>query len=90
MGYLANSLFPAFQLEQWLDEDALDFGSGRTMTTSADLLSGQSGSPMFGMWDDGPYRVAVMTSDDPPENENWRAGGSDLLRLVNFARSEHP
>lgn len=90
MGYPANSLFPVFETGQWLDEDALDFGSGRAMTTSADLVGCQSGSPMFGTWDDGTYAVAVMTSDDPPENENCCAGGSDLLRLVNQARSEHP
>ncbi len=90
MGYPVNSVFPVFQQQQWLDEDAWDYGSGRAMTTSADLVSGQSGSPMFGTWDDGPYTVAVMSSDDPPENENWCAGGSDILRLVNFARSQHP
>jgi len=90
MGYPANSLFPVFQVGQWLDEDAWDYGSGRAMTTSADLVSGQSGSPVFGTWDDGPHVVAVMSSDDPPENENWCAGGSDLVSLVAFARREHP
>jgi hypothetical protein len=45
---------------------------------------------MFGTWDDGVYVVAVISSDDPPENENWCAGGSDLLELVNQARAEHP
>lgn len=90
MGYPVNNVFPVFQTQQWLDEDAWDLGSGRAMTTSADLVSGQSGSPMFATWDDGPYTVAVMSSDDPPENENWCAGGSDILRLVNAARSEHP
>ena len=90
MGYPASSVSPVFQQSQWLDEDALDFGSGRAMTTSADLLPGQSGSPMFATWDDGPYVVAVMSSDDPPENENWCAGGSDLPSLVQFARDNHP
>jgi V8-like Glu-specific endopeptidase len=90
MGYPASSLFPVFQVEQWLDEDAWDYGSGRAMTTSADLLSGQSGSPMFATWSDGVFATAVMSSDDPPENENWCAGGADIVRLVNFARSEHP
>src|SRR5262249_34400599 len=51
MGYDANGTFPMFQTDRWLDEDALDFGSGRAMTTSADLVGGQSGSPMFGFWD---------------------------------------
>lgn len=90
MGYPVNSLFPVFQQPHWLDEDAWDFGSGRAMTTSADVISGLSGSPMFADWPDGTFAAAVMSSDDPPENENWCAGGSDILRLVNFARSEHP
>lgn len=90
MGYVLNSTFPLFQLGQWLDEDELDLGSGRAMTTSADLLSGQSGSPMFGQWSGNLYVVAVMSSDDPPESENWCAGGSDLPRLVRFALDNHP
>jgi V8-like Glu-specific endopeptidase len=92
MGYAANPLetFPVFQQAHWLDEDDFDFGSARAMTTSADVLDGYSGSPMFGTWDDGVYVVAVISSDDPPENENWCAGGSDLLELVNQARAEHP
>lgn len=90
MGYPAGVRFPTFQQSRWLDEDAFDFGSGRAMTTSADVMPGHSGSPIFGHWDDGPHAVAVITSDDPPENENWCAGGSDLVDLVNQARSEHP
>jgi V8-like Glu-specific endopeptidase len=90
MGYPADSVFPVFEQGQWMDEDALDFGAGRAMTTSADLVPGQSGSPMWAVWDDGTYAVAVMTSDDPPKNENWCAGGSDLVSLVEFARNEHP
>lgn len=90
MGYPVNSTFPTFQQGQWLDEDAWDFGSGRAMTTSADVVSGHSGSPMFVTMTDGTFAAAVMTSDDPGENENWCAGGSDLVSLVNFARSEHP
>ncbi|HEX5757785.1 MAG TPA: serine protease [Thermoanaerobaculia bacterium] len=90
MGYPSSSLFPTDQLGHWLDEDAWDLGSGRAMTTSADIVEGHSGSPMFGWWDGQPWTVAVMSSDNPPENENWCAGGSDLVSLVNFARSEHP
>jgi V8-like Glu-specific endopeptidase len=90
MGYPAVSFFPTFQNQQWLDEDAWDYGSGRAMTTSADILSGHSGSPMFGRWDEGAFAVAVMSSDDPPARDNWCAGGSDLPRLVNLARSDFP
>ena len=91
MGYPVNNTFPTFQQRRWLDEDAWDFGWGRAMTTSADLVGGQSGSPMFARWpDDLSYAVAVMSSDDPPENENWCAGGSGLSDLVNIARRDHP
>ena len=31
------------------------------MTTAADVMPGQSGSPMFGFWSDGPYVVAVAS-----------------------------
>jgi V8-like Glu-specific endopeptidase len=93
IGYSANLWSPIYQELHSLDEDELDLGSGRAIRTSADIVGGLSGSPMYGYWADDPgipYVVAVMSSDDPPENENWCAGGSNLVRLVNLARSEQP
>jgi V8-like Glu-specific endopeptidase len=84
---------PMFQRGKSLDEDEFDLGSGRAMTTSADVMPGQSGSPMFGFWDDGAYAVAVISSEGSvflSGDENWCSGGTDLDRLVAQARSENP
>jgi V8-like Glu-specific endopeptidase len=87
---IAGSLFPVHQRDQNLDEDEWDYGSARAMTTSADVMPGQSGSPIFGFWSDGPYVVAVVAaigSVYASGTENWCSGGSLLTRLVNEARS---
>lgn len=95
---VAGGLQPTFQLGKNLDEDEWDLGSGRAMTTSADAMRGQSGSPMFGFWpptptDPGVYAVAVMSAIGiiwASGEENWCSGGSDLTRLVKLARERHP
>ncbi len=91
------SMFPTFQRGVYLDEDAFDLGSGRAMTTNADLMPGQSGSPMFGQWQEGPnlnpYVVAVVSAQGAvwfSGDENWCSGGTDLGRLVKQARDENP
>lgn len=92
-GEVAGGVWPTYQVDRWLDEDEWDLGSGRAMTTSADATTGQSGSPMFGMWDDGPYVVAVLSAHGSvwaSGTENWCSGGSDLTRLVRIARQDHP
>lgn len=92
-GDIAGNLFPVWQNEQNLDEDEWDYGSARAMTTSADVIEGQSGSPMFGFWSDGPYVVAVVAAYGnvfASGTENWCSGGNDLTRLVNHARSDDP
>lgn len=92
-GDIAGSLFPVYQRDQNLDEDEWDYGSARAMTTSADLMPGQSGSPMFGFFSDGPYVVAVVAAQGSvyaSGTENWCSGGSLLTRLVNEARSNDP
>jgi V8-like Glu-specific endopeptidase len=97
MGYavLLGPSFPIFQLGKSLDEDEFDYGSGRAMTTTADLCKIQSGSPMFGFWpnDPGAYAVAVVSAIGEiflSGLENWCSGGSDLSRLVSLARGENP
>jgi V8-like Glu-specific endopeptidase len=97
MGYptdIAGGTFPIFEMDKNLDEDEFDYGSGRAMTTSADMMKGQSGSPMFSMWPDGiAYAVAVMSSYGQvfaSGNENWCSGGSDLNRIIRIARDENP
>jgi len=87
---VAQTNFPTFQRNVSLDEDEFDLGSGRAMTTSADAMPIQSGSPMFGRWTGDPvaYAVAVMSAQGG--GDNWCAGGSDLNRIVRHARTQNP
>jgi hypothetical protein len=79
--------------------DEWDYASGRAMTTSADMMKDQSGSAMFGFWDEGnppqsvPCAVAVMSAYGNvwlSGSENRCSGGSDLTRIVRQARDENP
>lgn len=96
MGYardIGNGVIPTFQLRAALDEDEFDLGSGRAMTTSADAMPRQSGSPMFGVWGDQVLVVAVISATGEvflSGTENWCSGGSDLNRLVRKARADFP
>ena len=92
-GDVAGGSFPIFQRFKELDEDEWDYGPARAMTTSADTMKGQSGGPMFGFWDDGPYVVAVVSAQGAvffSGDENWCSGGNLLTRLVNHARANDP
>lgn len=89
-GDVASGNFPIFQLRVGLDEDELDLGSGRAMTTSADAMPGQSGSPMFGRWTGDPVAYAVAVVSAGGGGDNWCAGGSDLNGIVRHARTQNP
>lgn len=98
-GDVAGGSLPFFQRNKSMDEDEWDYGGGRAMTTSADLMPRQSGSPMFGFWTEGnppqanPYVVAVAAAVGNivlSGTENWCSGGNDLTRLVNQARANNP
>jgi V8-like Glu-specific endopeptidase len=79
---------PLWQRYKWLDEDFWDTGDANSMTTDADTIPGQSGSPMFAWWDKGPYVVAVVSSHS--STENWCSGGGAMVRLVRTARTQDP
>lgn len=85
---IGNGDQPTFQRDRRLDEDELDLGGGRAMSTDADMVKRQSGGPMLSFWDGDPYVVSVMSGFD--DDTNWCAGGNDLTRLVNQARAEMP
>jgi V8-like Glu-specific endopeptidase len=87
-GDIGGGNTPTFQRNKELDEDAWDWGGGRSMTTNADTFFGNSGGPMFGFWDAGPYVVAVVSSQS--SSENWCSGGDDMTRLVRHARTVDP
>jgi Trypsin-like peptidase domain len=92
-GTIQASMFPIWQRDKELDEDEVDYGSGRGTTTTANTFPGQSGGPMFAFWDEGPYVVSVVSAQGQyylSGDENWCAGGSDLTRLVNFAIAGSP
>lgn len=79
----------AWQTDFMLNE--LDTASGSTRLIRSgtfDNWPGQSGSPVFGFWSDGPYAVGVVSGQAP--DFNYIAGGSMLPTLVRQARSEHP
>ena len=99
MGYAGDApvpgqgMHPMSQGPVALDEDEFDLGSGRAMTTSADTIKGQSGSPTFGMWGGIASVVAVISAVGNvwfSGIENWCAGGADLNHLINGARNDHP
>jgi V8-like Glu-specific endopeptidase len=82
---------PVWQRRKWLDEDFWDFFGGSdavSMETDADMIPGQSGSPMFAWWANGPYVVAVWSGYS--SDENWCSGGGDMTRLVRHARNQDP
>lgn len=84
---------PIFQTKFFLDEDELDVGAGRMMSsTTVDFEKGMSGSPIFGFWPDGPYVVGVACGlvSTPFDDYNAVSGGSNLKRLVKAARSRFP
>ena len=87
-GSIANGLRPTFQNRKELDEPWYDLGPARSMSTNADLTPGNSGGPMFAFWNDGPYVVYVVSSED--SDANWCSGGSWLTNLVRHGRQADP
>ena len=78
-----------YQTDFLLNELGWDLGSARLIRSSTfDNWPGQSGSPVFGFWDNGPYVVGVVSGEN--ESHNHISGGSLLTSLVSRARSEHP
>jgi len=79
----------AWQTDFKLNE--LDSASGATRlirSNTFDNWPGQSGSPIFGFWPNGPYAVGVVSGQ--ASSFNYIAGGSMLPTLVRQAWDEHP
>lgn len=84
-----NGEIAAWQTDFFLNELGADFGSARLIRSETfDNWKGQSGSPVFGFWSDGPYAVGVVSGED--SDYNYISGGSLLPSLVNRARAERP
>jgi V8-like Glu-specific endopeptidase len=87
-----SSSTPVFQTGFFLDEDDFDLGAGRMLITkTGDFVKGMSGSPVYGIWADGPSVVGVTSAGGSGlGNFNALAGGSNLTRLVSTARARFP
>lgn len=84
-----NGEIAAWQTDFLLNELGLDYGSARLIRSQTfDNWPGQSGSPVFGFWDDGPHVVGVVSGQGA--DYNYISGGSLLPSLINRARNEHP
>jgi V8-like Glu-specific endopeptidase len=84
-----NGELAAWQTNFFLNELGADYGSARLIRSQTfDNWPGQSGSPIFGFWNDGPHVVGVVSGQGP--DYNYISGGSLLPSLINRARNEHP
>jgi V8-like Glu-specific endopeptidase len=80
---------PVYQRDFFLNELGADYGSARLIRSDTfDNWPGQSGGPVFGFWDDGPYVVGVVSGQG--SDYNYISGGSLLPSLVSRARSDMP
>jgi len=84
-----NGEIAAWQTDFYLNELGFDYGSARLIRSQTfDNWPGQSGSPVFGFWDDGPYVVGIVSGQG--SDYNYISGGSLLPSLVNRARGDFP
>ncbi|MEA3063478.1 MAG: hypothetical protein QOJ94_3259 [Sphingomonadales bacterium] len=80
---------PVWQTGFFLNELGADFGSARLIRSdSFDNWPGQSGSPVFGFWPEGPLVVGVVSGEG--SDFNYISGGSLLPTLIGQARGDHP
>lgn len=85
---LTGAQRPIYQNSIALDGDLLSPDTHESMAHQGDVWPGQSGGPFWGYWAGTPYVVAVQSGQTPTSNS--ASGGSDLLDLVNKARTEFP
>jgi hypothetical protein len=78
------------------DEDSNDHGEAMELETEdGDASPGDSGGPMFGTWDDGPYIVGVLVGGETEyffwpfsaEDNNVASAGPTLTQLIQWART---
>src|SRR5215211_6507431 len=80
---------PVYQRDFFLNELAADYGSARLIRSDTfDNWPGQSGGPVFGFWQDGPYVVGVVSGQG--SDYNYISGGNLLTSLVSRARTDMP
>jgi len=67
-------------------------GFGDILEYAACGTPGDSGSPVWSWWEDGPYIVGLMTevASQLGANAVWGPAGQALVNLVSQARSLYP
>lgn len=85
---LTGAQRPIYQNSISLDGDNSAADTHEAIYHKGDVWPGQSGGPFWGYWSGSPYVVAVQSGQTATSNS--ASGGSDLLDLVNKARTEYP
>lgn len=84
----SNGVEPSFQSGITVNDDDSDNYDTYELETDADIASGQSGGPLWGVWNDGGQQIIGVLSghESSPETTNIFAGGSGLNSLVKWGR----
>lgn len=85
---LTGTQRPTYQTGIALDGDAATTDDHESMNHQADVYPGQSGGPFWGYWGGQPFVVATQSAQNP--SNNTASGGTNLVDLVNQARTEFP
>ncbi len=97
-GAIAGANRPVYQSGVAVLDDDED-GGGQEIEHHGDSSPGESGGPMFGFWNDGPYAIGTTSGGETisggifgigNEDNNIAAGGNDMVDLVNWARTNWP
>lgn len=93
-GDVAGGEQPSAQSGISFHDDDEDGDAMELETNNGDATGGDSGGPMFGFWDDGPYIVGVMVAEEEEyqfpfstDDNNVASAGSPMMNLVNWARN---
>jgi V8-like Glu-specific endopeptidase len=83
-----NGVEPSFQSGITVNDDDGDSFDTYELETDADIASGQSGGPLWGVWTDGGHQIIGVLSGNENDSEytNIFAGGSGLNSLVKWGR----
>jgi len=83
---------PAVQFNQSMEDDYED-DDGQILETEASLNNGNSGGPFFAWFTDGQVRHCGVVSGGltfDGDRDNARAGGDDMVHLIDWGRSNWP
>jgi hypothetical protein len=91
---IANAERPSYQRGFSFHDDDEDGSATELETDNGDASEGDSGGPLFGWWNDGPYVIGVLVGGEEEykfpfstEDNNIGAGGDALNDLIRWARN---